>query len=98
MTQQQRSFWFTPKGLAALGLIGAASYFLLMEHRQHVWQYLPFLIILLCPLMHVFMHGRHGGHGGHGSHGDQADDESEAEAYKRGLEDGRRQNENRHHH
>jgi hypothetical protein len=21
--------------------------------------------LLLCPLMHVFMHGGHGGHGGH---------------------------------
>lgn len=92
MAQQHRSFWFTPKGFAALGLIGAATYFLLMEHRQHVWQYLPFLIILACPFMHLFMHKGHGGHGGHG------DNESEADAYKRGLEDGRRENEHRHHH
>jgi hypothetical protein len=35
----------TPKGLAALGLIAAASYFLLIEHRQHVWPFLPFLIL-----------------------------------------------------
>ena len=27
-------------------------------------QSLPFLLILACPLMHVFMHGGHGGHGG----------------------------------
>jgi hypothetical protein len=31
---------------------------------------LPWLLILACPLMHVFMHGGHGGHGGHGEHRD----------------------------
>ena len=65
MSENATSFWSTPKGLAALGLIGAATYFLLMEHRQHVWQYLPFIILLACPFMHVFMHGGHGGHSGH---------------------------------
>ena len=40
MKDKPISFWSTPKGWAALGLIGAATYFLLMEHRQHVWQYL----------------------------------------------------------
>ena len=49
MATQKTSFWLTPKGLAALGLIGAATYFLLIEHRQHVWQFLPFLILLACP-------------------------------------------------
>lgn len=66
MSNKQRSFWSTPTGWAALGLIGAASYFLLIEHTQHLFQFLPFLILLLCPLMHVFMHGSHGKHGHHG--------------------------------
>ena len=57
MSENATSFWSTPKGWAALGLIGAATYFLLMEHRQHVWQYLPFIILLACPFMHVFMAG-----------------------------------------
>ena len=25
-------------------------------------------MLLLCPLMHLFMHGGHGGHGSHGGH------------------------------
>ena len=29
---------------------------------------LPFSVLLLCPLMHVFMHRGHGGHGSHGVH------------------------------
>ena len=92
MSNQKSSFWMTPKGLAALGLIVAASYFLLMEHRQHVWQYLPFLILLACPLMHIFMHGGHG----HGDHGSKKEDESDQDAYQRGLQEGRKQSEHRH--
>lgn len=93
MSNQKQSFWMSPKGFAAMGLIASVTYFLLMEHRQHLFQFLPFLIILLCPLMHIFMHGGHG-HGGHGGHG--GDSDSESEAYKRGLEDGRK-NSNQHH-
>ena len=40
---------------------------LIAEHRVHVIAALPYLILLACPLMHMFMHG--GGHGGHGGHG-----------------------------
>ena len=87
MSNQKSSFWMTPKGLAALGLIVAASYFLLMGHRQHVWQYLPFLILLACPLMHIFMHG---------DHGSKKEDESDQDAYQRGLQEGRKQSEHRH--
>ena len=56
MYGKQQSFWVTTKGLAALGLIGAVTYFLLTEHRQHVFEFLPYLIFLACPLMHLFMH------------------------------------------
>jgi hypothetical protein len=41
-----------------------AAYFLLTEHLAHTIQALPWVIVLLCPLMHVFMHRGHGGHGG----------------------------------
>ena len=92
MTQSSRSFWFTPKGFSALGLIGAASYFLFVEHRQHLFEFLPYLILLLCPLMHIFMHGGHG-HGGNNNH--ESHHESDNEAYRRGLEDGRKENRSR---
>ena len=38
-----------------------SAYFLITEHRAHVIQFLPFLLLLACPLLHMF-HG-HGGHG-----------------------------------
>lgn len=65
---QKQPFWFSSNGLGALTLIGAVCYFLFMEHREHLFQFLPFLILLLCPLMHIFMHGGHG-HGRHGEGG-----------------------------
>ena len=40
-----------------------AFFFLLREHWAHVAGYWPYLLLLACPLMHLF-HG-HGGHGGH---------------------------------
>jgi hypothetical protein len=52
------------------GFLLIAGYFLITEHRAHVIQFLPFLLVLACPLLHFF-HG-HGGHGGHGS-GDEKD-------------------------
>lgn len=66
MSDSKRNFWFTPNGLAAMTFIGAVLYFLLMEHRAHFIYALPYLILLLCPVMHLFMHGHHGRHGGHG--------------------------------
>ncbi|SDJ17740.1 Protein of unknown function [Ferrimonas sediminum] len=62
MAKRQRSFWSTPQGWAAIGLIASVSYFLLVEHRQHLFEFLPFLILLACPLMHIFMHRGHGHH------------------------------------
>ena len=68
MQPSKGSFWLSTNGLAAIGLIAAALYFLLAEHRAHFLMVLPYLILLLCPLLHIFMHGGHG-HGGHGNAG-----------------------------
>lgn len=51
-----------------VGFLAISAFFLITEHRAHLYGYLPWLILLACPLMHVFMHRGHG-HGGHG-HGD----------------------------
>jgi hypothetical protein len=79
-------YWTSLHGLATLALIGAALYFLLVEHGAHTLPYLPFLILLMCPLMHLFMHKSHGVHG----HEDDKHLNVE-EAYRRGLEEGRKE-------
>ena len=63
VTESNRNFWLTPNGMAAIGIIVAVLYFLLAEHRAHFVYALPYLILLLCPAMHLFMHRGHGGHG-----------------------------------
>lgn len=42
------------------------GFFLFTAHRAHLFGALPFLLILACPLMHMFMHKGHGSHG-HGA-------------------------------
>ena len=57
---KSRAVWV----FAAFALI--AAYLLASEHQAHVIQALPYLLLLACPLLHLFMHGGHGSHGGHG--------------------------------
>ncbi|MBN9341497.1 MAG: hypothetical protein ABT02_10010 [Comamonadaceae bacterium SCN 68-20] len=60
------SFWSSRYAIGYVAIGAVAAYFLLTEHLAHVVGALPFLLLLACPLMHVFMHGSHGGHGHHG--------------------------------
>ncbi len=55
--------------------LGIAGFFLFTEHRAHLFGFLPWLLILACPLMHLF-HG-HGGHGGHSHNGDGSQENKE---------------------
>jgi hypothetical protein len=57
----------TPAGIFMVVAAAVGGYYLLTEHFTHVTQAIPYLILLACPLMHVFGHGH--GHGGHGQHG-----------------------------
>jgi len=54
--------------LALIVFLGIAAFFLITEHTAHLFGVLPFALLLLCPLVHIFMHGGHGGHGGHEDH------------------------------
>lgn len=67
-----RPFWRSRYAIGWIVLTAVAGWFLWAEHRAHLLGVLPFLLLLACPLMHLFMHhGRHGGHGQHRSTGDR---------------------------
>lgn len=65
--ERERSPWWRSRsGMVLLGFLAIGAYFLITEHRAHLVlaiPYLPWLPLLACPLMHLFMHGGHG-HGG----------------------------------
>jgi hypothetical protein len=44
--------------------VAIAAYLIVSEHRAHLVQALPWLFVLACPLMHLFMHRGHAHHGG----------------------------------
>lgn len=53
-----------PARVALLMVAAIGGFYLLREHWNHVAGNWIYLLLLACPLMHLF-HG-HGGHGGHG--------------------------------
>jgi hypothetical protein len=54
------------------------GFYLLTEHRAHVFGVLPYLLIAACPLMHLFMHHGHGGQDGqHGSTSSRSGDDEQ---------------------
>lgn len=59
-----RNLWRTRYGVGLMVMGAVAAFFLLAEHRAHIFGAWPFLLILICPLMHLFMHRGHGHHTG----------------------------------
>ena len=58
-------FWRSRAAIALLVMGAVAAWYLWAEHRAHLLGALPYLFLLACPLMHVFMHRGHGGHHHH---------------------------------
>jgi hypothetical protein len=52
-------FWRSPAGLALLVALAVGGFYLVTEHKAHLFGALPYLFLLACPLMHVFMHRGH---------------------------------------
>jgi hypothetical protein len=57
-------FWRTRHAAGGLVLAAVAAWFLWAEHRAHLLGALPYLLLLACPLVHVFMHRGHAAHHG----------------------------------
>ncbi len=66
--------WFYSHKAASFALILVAV-LLVIEHWQHLIYALPYLLLLSCPLMHLFMHHGHGVHGTHDHNETKADKE-----------------------
>lgn len=62
---ERKDYWGLRYTLGVVAMLGILAFFLLTEHRAHLYSALTYLLLLAFPLMHLFMHGGHGGHGGH---------------------------------
>ena len=49
-------------GLAVTLIVAALGVYLLATHTGHAVAALPYLLLLACPLMHLFGHHHHSGH------------------------------------
>ena len=54
--------------LILVAFLAIAGFYLVTEHGAHLYGILPWLLLLACPLMHLFMHRGHRGHGGRSGH------------------------------
>ena len=64
-----------PMWLGLCFFLAIATFFLWEEHQAHILGALPYVLLLLCLFIHLFMHRGHGSHGaehsgpeGHTSH------------------------------
>jgi len=55
-------FWRNKIGIVLIMLLTIGLFYLAREHFSHIAGNWPYLILLICPLMHIFGHG-HGRHG-----------------------------------
>lgn len=62
-SNSNQGFFRSRSGFVFLGFAAIALFFLWEEHKAHILGILPYALLLLCPVLHLF----HGGHGGHGS-------------------------------
>jgi hypothetical protein len=58
------SWVFSRTGIATLVVVSVLAFLIYTGHSAHLMGALPYLLILLCPLTHIFLHGGAGGHGG----------------------------------
>jgi len=58
----RRSSLLTRSWIALCAFLAITGFFLLTEHRAHLFGLLPYLLLLACPLLHLFLHGRHRPH------------------------------------
>lgn len=61
------SWLFSRTGIATLVALTVIGILIYTGHGAHLLGFLPYLLILACPLMHIFMHG------GHHHHKDEAE-------------------------
>lgn len=61
-SHHQERWLFSRTGLVTVGVVAILGFLVYTGHSAHLLGFAPFLLLLACPLMHVFMHGGHSRH------------------------------------
>lgn len=64
VSQQQHDQPRSRSTVVLLAFLAIGGFFLITEHAAHLFGILPYLLVFLCPVLHLL----HGGHGGGHSH------------------------------
>lgn len=75
--QHHDSWLFSRTGIVTVCVIAILGFLIYTGHSVHLLGLLPYLFILACPLMHIFMHGGHGHH-------HSGNDENKSESHSHG--------------
>lgn len=68
-TLEQHGSWiYSRTAMVTICVVLILGFLIYTGHSAHLLGVAPYLLILACPLMHIFMHSGHGGH-----HGDSAE-------------------------
>ena len=85
ITENEPKQWLTTRNIAITSIGGAVLYYLWVEHHTHLIHFLPYAIFILCPFVHIFMHGGHS-HVRHWNDTRVADDHEDSKAPSTGDE------------
>lgn len=59
-SQKPAASWLLSRtGLVACGFLLAIGFLIATGHGAHLLGVAPYFLLLACPLMHLFMHGKH---------------------------------------
>ena len=57
-----KDWLYSRTGIATCVVLSVLAFLIATGHSAHLLGAAPYLLLLACPLMHVFMHGGHGHH------------------------------------
>jgi hypothetical protein len=75
-SREHESWFFSRTGITTIVALAVIGFLIYTGHSAHLLGFLPYLLILSCPLMHVFMHGGHHGYHHHPEHDGKPSDQS----------------------
>lgn len=73
----------SPTGIVAVVSLVTVGYFLFKEHKAHVSEAMPYILLGLFIIFHFFMHSMHG-HGDQGHKKDSEDSKEDSNEHKHG--------------